>query len=69
VDVDGREAAKGENPEAIKNALRDLQQGIAAMGQAMYSKAGGGEGAGPAPGGAAGPKEDDAIDVEFNEKK
>jgi molecular chaperone DnaK len=63
-----REAAKGENIDAIKNSLRDLQNAIGAM--AMHRG-----GAGPEPAGAGAhaeggaPKDDDTIDVEFKEKK
>jgi molecular chaperone DnaK len=58
-----REASKGEDVEAIKRAISDLQTAVAAMGQSMNQP-------GPGPSASsAGPKDDDAIDVEFKEKK
>jgi molecular chaperone DnaK len=67
-----REAAKGEDVEAIRTAIRELSTAAMAMGQSMYQKAGA-EGAasadgGPQPGEEK-PAEEEAIDVEFKEKK
>ena len=67
-----REAAKGEDVEAIRTAIRELSTAAMAMGQSMYQKAGaeGAPGADgdPQPGGEK-PAEEEAIDVEFKEKK
>ncbi|MCC6492862.1 MAG: molecular chaperone DnaK [Pirellulales bacterium] len=68
-----REAAKGDNVDAIKSAVNDLQTASHAMSEALY-KAAAASGAGAAPGAdGAGPSaspgaEDDAIDAEFEVK-
>ncbi|RIK82345.1 MAG: molecular chaperone DnaK [Planctomycetota bacterium] len=67
-----REAAKGNNVEAIKSAVNDLQSASHAMSEALY-KAAAASGAGAAAGGdgaggPAGKPEDDAIDAEFEVK-
>jgi molecular chaperone DnaK len=72
-----RAAAKGDDAEAIKAALRELEQASHALSKTLYAQAG------PQPGAAAGepgPKpgsgqpggsggDDDAIDAEFEVKK
>ncbi|MFO0957569.1 MAG: molecular chaperone DnaK [Isosphaeraceae bacterium] len=77
------EVKKGEDAAAIQRAVDDLQKASQAMSEHLYSAAGPqgagtggggpGQGAGAAPGGdgasQAGPKPDDVIDVEFEEKK
>lgn len=68
--------AAGEDPEAIKTAVNELQQAMMAMGKAMYDRtsapppgAGGDEfTGGGADRTAEHPREDDAIDVEYKEK-
>jgi len=69
-----REAAKGDNVEAIKSAIGELEHASHAMSKVLYEagKAPGGE-AGAQPGGEA-PEaksggDDDAIDAEFEVKK
>ncbi len=71
-----RKAAEGDDTEAIKSALSDLEQASHAMSKALYESTAGGEGAqqqpGSAPGGDADQNEsqgeDDAIDAEFEVK-
>ena len=68
------EAKKGEDPAAIQRAIDDLQRASQAMSEHLYASkdAGAGDAAGHAEAGngaAAGPKADDVIDVEFEEKK
>jgi molecular chaperone DnaK len=69
-----REVAKGEDAEAIKSAVSDLEHASHAMSKVLYQAAGSGAaGQGrTAPAGedgtAAGSKEDDAIDAEFEVK-
>ncbi|QDU60650.1 Chaperone protein DnaK [Planctomycetes bacterium Pan216] len=71
-----RETAKGDDAAAIKTALEELQQGLMAMGSAIYQRqqdAPGAEapGGGPADPGAGAPSGDadgDTIDVEYKEK-
>ena len=43
-----REAAKGDDPEAIKSALHKLEQASHALSKTLYAKAGGEPGDGPA---------------------
>jgi molecular chaperone DnaK len=63
-----KQAASGEDVQAIKQAVSDLQVAAQAMAQHMNRPAG--EGAGPSPdGGAAGKGKDDVIDAEFEVKK
>jgi molecular chaperone DnaK len=74
-----REAAKGENTEAIKAAINELEQASHALSKSLYAAAAQagatGPGAGPAPGpsgpaSGSGPGgEDDAIDAEFEVKE
>ena len=73
--VKAREAAKGDDVEAIKNAITELEHASHAMSKVLYEagKAPGAEGAQPGAGptGEA-PKQggdDDAIDAEFEVKK
>jgi molecular chaperone DnaK len=71
------EAKKGNDAAAINRAVDELQHASQAMAEHLYSKAGGpeagpqGPGGGPSPDGGAeqGPKPEDVIDVEFEEKK
>jgi molecular chaperone DnaK len=69
------EAKKGDDPAAITRAVDDLQRASQAMSEHLYSAASAGAGgptagaAGSDNGGPAGPKADDVIDVEFEEKK
>jgi molecular chaperone DnaK len=69
-----KEAAKGEDVGAIKQAVENLHQASHAMAQHLYGQrptAGtGGPDGGAAPGGAApGGKEEDVQDAEFEVKK
>jgi len=70
-----RETAKGDNVDAIKSAIGELEHASHAMSKVLYEagKAPGGDAAGAQAGGeqAAGPKsgDDDAIDAEFEVKK
>jgi molecular chaperone DnaK len=71
------EAKKGNDAAAINRAVDELQHASQAMAEHLYSKGGGPEagpqapGGGPSPDGGAesGPKPEDVIDVEFEEKK
>lgn len=72
-----REAAKGEDVDRIKAAVHELEQASHALSKTLYEKAGA-QGAGAAPGGAAGPQpgasapsggDDDTIDAEFEVKE
>jgi len=72
-----RNAAKGDDPAAIKSALHELEQASHALSKTLYAKAGpqpGAEGAAPgdgAPHAAAGQPaggEDEPIDAEFEVK-
>lgn len=75
-----REAAKGDNVEAIKAALSQLEAASHAFSKSLYERAGAqaGAGAGPHPGAGPGPQpganggtapEDETIDAEFEVKK
>jgi molecular chaperone DnaK len=70
-----REAAKGDNVEAIKSAITELEHASHAMSKVLYEagKAPGAEGqpGGAAPGGESAKQggDDDAIDAEFEVKK
>jgi molecular chaperone DnaK len=71
-----REAAKGDNAEAIKSALSQLEAASHAFSKSLYERATAGAqpGAGAAPGGAGAAKsgpsgDDDAIDAEFEVKE
>ena len=77
------EVKKGDDPAAINRAVDELQKASQAMAQHLYGSAGtaqGPTGPGPEPGPGAssspngghdhdGPKPEDVIDVEFEEKK
>ena len=74
-----REAAKGEDLDAMKSAVRDLEQASHALSQSLYSQAGAAAGAAPGTGaagatpgaeaaGGAPSEDDDAIDAEFEVK-
>ena len=72
-----REAAKGEDAEAIKSALHELEQASHALSKTLYAKAGpqpGAPGARPATApphpaaGQPGGGEDEPIDAEFEVK-
>jgi molecular chaperone DnaK len=71
-----REASKGENVDAIKGAITELEHASHAMSKVLY-EAGGAAGAQPGPGAAPGGEQasaksggdDDAIDAEFEVKK
>lgn len=68
-----REAAKGEDVNAIKSAVKELEQASHALSKVMYESAGtdgASAGAGPAPEGASttAGADDDAIDAEFEVK-
>jgi molecular chaperone DnaK len=70
------EVKNQDDPAVINRALEDLQRASQAMAEHLYAapKSSPGEGGGPPPdghpdGAAAGPKPDDVIDVEFEEKK
>jgi molecular chaperone DnaK len=70
-----REAAKGDNPDAIKTAITELEHASNAMSKVLYDT----KGAEGAPGAGAGPQaqagggkpggDDDVIDAEFEVKK
>jgi molecular chaperone DnaK len=70
-----KEKAKGEDVEAIKRAISDLEQASHAMAQHLYAQPGaagarGGAEAGPSTDGAREEKgKDDVIDAEFEVKK
>jgi len=68
-----REAAKGDNADAIKSALSQLEQASHAFSRTLYERAGAAAGAqagaaGPRPDGGAKPGDDDTIDAEFEVK-
>jgi molecular chaperone DnaK len=67
-----REAAKGEDVAAIKGAVGELETASHAMSEALYRATAGAPGAQPSGDGAqtaaAGAKDDDAIDAEFEVK-
>ena len=69
-----REAAKGDNVDAIKNAITELEHASNAMNKVLY-EAGNAGAAGAQPGagdaGASGKQggDDDVIDAEFEVKK
>jgi molecular chaperone DnaK len=62
-----REAAKGEDAQAIRQSLSDLQ--AAAQAMAQHVQRGGPSGDGAAPGGGQSGGKDDVIDAEFEVKK
>ncbi len=69
-----KQAASGEDVQAIRQAVSDLQAAAQAMAQHMHRPGDGGEGGGfagggesPKPGGGGG--KDDVIDAEFEVKK
>jgi molecular chaperone DnaK len=69
-----RAAAKGDNLDAIKSAVHELEQASHALSKALYAKAtaqtGPGPGAAPgAPGGGPAGGDDDTIDADFEVKK
>jgi molecular chaperone DnaK len=73
-----RQAAKGDDAQAIKSALAELEQASHALSKRLYESAGPQPGAGPGPGaapGGGGPTggngsegDDDTIDAEFEVK-
>ena len=65
-----RDAATGEDLEAIKGAVSELEAASHAMSEALYKNAAGAAGAAPDGGGTAGGEgaDDDAIDAEFEVK-
>ena len=68
-----REAAKGEDADAIKSAISELETASHAMSEALYKSAGEAASAAGAPGeeapAAESSSDDDAIDAEFEVKK
>jgi molecular chaperone DnaK len=62
-----KQAASGEDVQAIRQAVSDLQAATQAMTQHMHRPAG--EGAPPGAGGDGGKSKDDVIDAEFEVKK
>jgi molecular chaperone DnaK len=67
-----RSVAKGEDVQAIKNAVGELEQASHALSKVLYEKAQAAGPAGEQHHGASGPAEaadDDAIDAEFEVKK
>lgn len=69
-----REAAKGDNVDAIKNAITELEHASNAMNKALYeatsaSSAGAQAGAGPEADAGKKGGDDDVIDAEFEVKK
>ncbi len=67
-----REAAQGEDADAIKSAIEELETASHAMSEALYNSAAPGEAASaaesPADAGGDGSSDDDAIDAEFEVK-
>ena len=67
-----REAAKGENTDAMKSAIDELEQASQAFSKVLYeanARSGAAAGASAAPGdGASKPADEDAIDAEFEVK-
>jgi len=68
-----RDVAKGDNPDAIKSAISELEQASHALSKVLYESKPGTDGAGPDGAGQGGgePKgtaDDDAIDAEFEVK-
>ena len=67
-----REAAKGENTEAMKSAIEELEQASQAFSKVLYeanARSGAAAGATATPGdGASKPADEDAIDAEFEVK-
>jgi molecular chaperone DnaK len=61
-----KQAAKGDDPEAVKQAIGDLEQAASAMAQYMQGQPGGAGGA--EPGGSDTKGKDDVIDAEFEDK-
>jgi molecular chaperone DnaK len=67
-----RDAAKGENPDAIKSAVAELEQASHALSKAMYEKQqAGGAGASGAtePGDGKKPGDEEVVDAEFEVKE
>lgn len=75
-----KEAISGGSTQAIKDSMAALNQEVMQLGQSLYNQPGGAApGAGPAPGGEAGPSEpssggkgpegDDVIDADFTDSK
>jgi molecular chaperone DnaK len=64
-----REAAKGEDAQAIKSAVSDLEQASHAFSKMLYEKQAAGQAAAEEAPTAAPTGDDDAIDAEFEVKK
>ncbi len=62
-----KQAASGEDVQAIRQAVSDLQAAAQAMAQHVHHPSG--EGAAPEAGGAEAKGKDDVIDAEFEVKK
>jgi len=62
-----RQVAKGDNTEAIRSAIRELEQASHALSRTLYESAARGRTAGASAGRAEGGK-DEAIDAEFEVK-
>ncbi|CAI5957115.1 unnamed protein product [Closterium sp. NIES-64] len=75
--ADLKAVAGGDNIQAIKDKMNDLNQEVMKLGQAVYSQGGApgadgaapSAGAGPTPGGAAGGNPNDVIDADFTDSK
>ncbi|CAI7828657.1 unnamed protein product, partial [Closterium sp. NIES-53] len=75
--ADLKAVAGGDNIQAIKDKMNDLNQEVMKLGQAVYSQGGApgadgatpGAGAGPTPGGGAGGNPNDVIDADFTDSK
>ncbi|CAI6009993.1 unnamed protein product [Closterium sp. NIES-65] len=73
--ADLKAVAGGDNIQAIKDKMNDLNQEVMKLGQAVYSQGGApgadgaapSAGAGPTPGGAAGGNPNDVIDADFTD--
>lgn len=63
-----RSTAKGDNLDAIKSSIHELEQALHALSKTLYAKAGPQQ-TGPSAGPAEGGGNDDTIDAEFEVKK
>ena len=72
-----KEAISGGSTQLIKDAMASLNQEVMQLGQSLYNQPGAAPGAGPAPGGEAGPTDSssgkgpdgDVIDADFTDSK
>jgi len=64
-----RDAAKGENVDAIKSAVAELEQASHALSKTMYESQQAGAAAGPSGGDGKKPGDDEVVDAEFEVKE